>query len=159
MYETIERLRELLTERGIKYKAPYTSDDTYWNANGIRWHAFESGANTIWITCNSDVDFTPEQVIAITLGEERSCASCPEMDNPDSYIFHLMRALEHERGCCRDCKHSHMTSDGKHCKWCSVLATHDIEGEGYCDPPNGYDPEPYFDADFYCGFFERRVDE
>jgi hypothetical protein len=29
---------------------------------------------------------------AATVG--RSCASCPEMDNPDSYIMHLHRALE-----------------------------------------------------------------
>ncbi len=37
-------------------------------------------------------DCTPEQAIAATLG--RSCASCPEMDNPDSYIAHLQSALE-----------------------------------------------------------------
>lgn len=36
--------------------------------------------------------FTPEQAIAAMVG--RSCASCPEMDNPDSYIMHLHRSLE-----------------------------------------------------------------
>lgn len=203
MYEAIERLRKLLMGRGIKYETTYTSDDTYWNVNGIRWHAFESGGNTIWISCISDATFTPEQVIAMTVGGNvnidtnkdnprnykpngepkipnmsvgadpdwvdwvaslehedpsglteavqqlmfevicfggemgphdcggencpdegmvytegfirgwvkkistmigRSCTACPEIDNPDSYISNLMRALEHERGCCKDCK-------------------------------------------------------
>lgn len=52
---------------------------------------------------------------------------------------------------CKDCKHSHMTTDGKCCKWCSIMATHQIDSNEYVDPPNGYDPEPYFDADFFCG--------
>lgn len=56
---------------------------------------------------------------------------------------------------CKDCKHGHITIDGKHNKWCSLLATHDIDGDGG-DPPNGYDPEPYFDADFFCAWGERR---
>lgn len=58
---------------------------------------------------------------------------------------------------CRDCKHSHITMDGKHCKWCDLLATHDPDGYG--DPPNGYDPEPYFDADFFCAWGERKEGE
>lgn len=291
MYEAIERLRKLLMEHGIEYETAYLSDDTYWTVNNIRWHAFESGGNTIWITCNSDVDLTPEQVIAMTVGDKhkdnprnykpngepkipnmsvganpdwvdwvaslehkepsniteaveqlvfeaicfggemgphdcggencpnegmvhteefirgwvkkistmigRSCPACPEIDNPDSYISHLQSALkwhdEHvprptnprntcavlngqnppdevlfihddggvmhylpdNAGTCKDCEFSHMTTDGEHCKWCSVLATHKIDSEEYCDPPNGYNPEPYFDADFYCGFFKR----
>ena len=57
---------------------------------------------------------------------------------------------------CKDCKHGHMTTDGKHCKWCSIMATHQIDSDEDVDPPNGYDPEPYFDADFFCGFAERR---
>ena len=57
---------------------------------------------------------------------------------------------------CRECKHGHITIDGKHCKWCDLLATHDPDGDG--DPPNGYDPEPYFDADFFCAWGERRTD-
>lgn len=55
---------------------------------------------------------------------------------------------------CRDCRHGHITVDGKYNKWCSLLATHDIDGDGG-DPPNGYDPEPYFDSDFYCAWGER----
>jgi len=57
---------------------------------------------------------------------------------------------------CKDCKHGHMTTDGEHCKWCSIMATHQIDSDEDVDPPNGYDPEPYFDADFFCGFAERR---
>jgi hypothetical protein len=36
------------------------------------------------------------------------------------------------------------------------MATHQIDSNEYVDPPNGYDPEPYFDSDFFCGFAERR---
>lgn len=57
---------------------------------------------------------------------------------------------------CRDCKHGHITIDGKCCKWCDLLATHEPDGGG--DPPNGYDPEPYFDADFFCAWGERRAE-
>ena len=57
---------------------------------------------------------------------------------------------------CKDCKHSHMTDDGKLCKWCSIMATHEIDSDGYVDYPHGYDPEPYFEADFFCGYAERR---
>ena len=58
---------------------------------------------------------------------------------------------------CRDCKHGHITIDGESCKWCDFIATHDIDGN---EPNNGYDPEPYFDADFFCAWGERKeVDE
>lgn len=57
---------------------------------------------------------------------------------------------------CRDCKHGHITIDGKNCKWCDFIATHDIDGN---EPNNGYDPEPYFDAEFFCAWGERRVEE
>lgn len=58
---------------------------------------------------------------------------------------------------CRDCKHGHITVDGERCKWCDRIATHDPDG---CEPYNGYDPEPYFDADFFCAWGERKeVDE
>lgn len=57
---------------------------------------------------------------------------------------------------CRDCKHGHITIDGEHCKWCDFIATHDMDGD---EPNNGYDPEPYFDADFFCAWGERKEDE
>lgn len=57
---------------------------------------------------------------------------------------------------CRDCKHGHITVNGKSCKWCDLIATHDPDG---CEPYNGYDPEPYFDADFFCAWGERRESE
>lgn len=56
---------------------------------------------------------------------------------------------------CRDCKHGHVTIDGKSCKWCDLIATHDPEGN---EPHNGYDPEPYFDADFFCAWGVRKED-
>ena len=57
---------------------------------------------------------------------------------------------------CRDCKHGHITIDGKSCKWCDLIATHDPEGD---EPHNGYDPEPYFDAGFFCAWGERRAEQ
>ena len=54
---------------------------------------------------------------------------------------------------CGDCRHGHITIDGKSCKWCDHIATHDIDGD---EPNNGYDPEPYFDADFFCAWGERK---
>lgn len=54
---------------------------------------------------------------------------------------------------CRDCKHGHITIDGKNCKWCDRIATHNPDG---CEPNNGYDPEPYFSADFFCAWGERK---
>lgn len=56
---------------------------------------------------------------------------------------------------CRDCKHGHITINGKSCKWCDLIATHDIDGN---EPNNGYDPEPYFDADFFCAWGKRKED-
>lgn len=57
---------------------------------------------------------------------------------------------------CETCKHAHITIDGKHCKWCSIMATHDIDSDEWSGTPNGYDPEPYFDADFFCGNYEPK---
>ena len=57
---------------------------------------------------------------------------------------------------CRDCKHGHMTIDGNNCKWCDLITTHDMDGN---EPNNGYDPEPYFDAEFFCAWGERKVVE
>lgn len=53
---------------------------------------------------------------------------------------------------CKDCVHGHITINGESCKWCDLIATHDIDGN---EPNNGYDPEPYFDADFFCAWGRR----
>ena len=42
---------------------------------------------------------------------------------------------------CKDCKHSHMTHDGR-CKYCDEL---DAEGEAW-----------FFEGDFFCAYGERR---
>lgn len=44
---------------------------------------------------------------------------------------------------CKDCKYSHMTSDGL-CKYCDKL---DAEGGTW-----------YFEGDFFCAYGERRED-
>ena len=48
---------------------------------------------------------------------------------------------------CKDCKFSHMTNDGRYCKYCDQFT--DDYGELV---------EMYFDSDFYCGYAERRTD-
>ena len=72
---------------------------------------------------------------------------------PNGYeAWHWLPVLERIVRC-RDCKHGHITIDGKSCKWCDLIATHDIDGD---EPNNGYDPEPYFDADFFCAWGEPK---
>ena len=56
---------------------------------------------------------------------------------------------------CKDCKYAHITVDGQSNKWCDIIATHSPK-DWSADPPNGYDPEPYFDVDFFCAWGERR---
>ena len=50
---------------------------------------------------------------------------------------------------CKDCKFSHMTNDGRYCKYCDQFTDTDDYGELV---------EMYFDSDFYCGYAERRTD-
>lgn len=51
---------------------------------------------------------------------------------------------------CKDCKFSHMTNDGRYCKYCDQFTDTDDYGELV---------EMYFDSDFYCGYAERRTDD
>lgn len=53
-------------------------------------------------------------------------------------------------GTCKECKYASITMDGNYCKHCEIMATH-VDHE--------YDPEPYFNADFFCGHFERKEDD
>ena len=50
---------------------------------------------------------------------------------------------------CKDCKFSHMTNDGRYCKYCDQFTDTDDYGELV---------EMYFDSNFYCGYAERRID-
>jgi predicted RNA-binding Zn-ribbon protein involved in translation (DUF1610 family) len=44
---------------------------------------------------DEDGEYEPmEFILKDATAGNRSCASCPEMDNPDSYIMHMHRALE-----------------------------------------------------------------
>ena len=90
-------LRAKLDERGIKW---WPSDDpcwedsiTHWCVGPFKWTAIECEKD-LWLNAGiaGHEPLTPEQAIAATVG--RSCASCPEMDNPNSYISHLQSALK-----------------------------------------------------------------
>ena len=63
---------------------------TKWRNGGRREVRYEEWRNGTTRLDASNV--SPEQAIAATV--VRSCASCPEMDNPDSYISHLQSALK-----------------------------------------------------------------
>jgi hypothetical protein len=78
----------MLDERGIAWVA-ISESTTEYTQEGIVYKAYEvcGGLQVAIVT-----PVTPEQAIAATVG--RSCASCPEMDNPDSYIMHLQSALK-----------------------------------------------------------------
>ena len=88
-----EELRHKLDERGIKWQSGAFGDTriTYWESNGVEWCAIEYDDGRLVV--NIGIDLTPEQAIAATV-DKRSCASCPETDNPDSYISHLQSALK-----------------------------------------------------------------
>ena len=171
-----ERLRELLDERGVEYTA--NERDTHWwpkdNPAGVL------AENSRYPRGMLDVyGLTPEQAIAATLGESPCLPHFWTHDGtlhvelpklPGSISVRLPDQRDREVGSarvwqytrerivrCRDCKHGHITVDGKSCKWCDLIATHDIDGN---EPNNGYDPEPYFDADFFCAWGKRKeVDE
>ena len=95
MSDAIGRLCELLSERGVDYKLT-----TYLNGTSVRWRdrygaiwmALEHGGVLDAAPLAGYTGYTPEQVIEVTIG--RSCASCQEMDNPDSYVSHLQSALK-----------------------------------------------------------------
>ena len=89
-----DELRRMLDERGVEWSS---SDDrmtedsiTHWQVGHVIWTAFEAEANgRLWLNASSDSEpLTPEQAIAATLGVP--CETCPQMDNPDSFIRHLM---------------------------------------------------------------------
>ena len=133
-----ERLRALLTERGVEWRGGLPTE-TMVGADGLDllYVALPDGRVRAVIRNY----LTPEQAIAATLGDA------------DATSERQRDAVEVVR--CRDCKYGHITFNGKSCKWCDLIATHDPDG---CEPYNGYDPEPYFDADFFCAWGERRED-
>ena len=144
----------MLDERGVEWRVggePRHNKNTLWECEAGRAEFYEDLSNgstslvlqhrdgMTRLTITSDMTpaerfVTPEQAIEATLGDAD--------------------AVEVVRG--RDCKHGHITINGKSCKWCDLIATHDIDGN---EPNNGYDPEPYFDADFFCAWGERRESE
>ena len=79
----IDELRRMLDERGVAHSDHYLST-TWRDRHGILHLAGEPMVDGSLV-----VDMlTPEQAIAATLGG--TCETCPQMDNPDSFIRHLM---------------------------------------------------------------------
>lgn len=72
--------------------------------------------------------------------------------NPEDLRYHKdvinsIPAAQPEIIRCKNCKFSHMTNDGRYCKYCDQFT--DDYGELV---------EMYFDSNFYCGYAERRTD-
>lgn len=105
-----ERVRTMLDERCVEHYDNDMNRDvryTMWDNGGKREVRYEEWSNG---TTRLDAgNVTPEQAIAATVGSgrvsvakqmrtalesRRTCAECPEMDNPDSYISHLQSALK-----------------------------------------------------------------
>lgn len=130
MESSTQVLRRMLDERGVEWRGGLPTE-TMVEADGLDllYVALPDGRVRAFIRNY----LTPEQAIEATLG--------------DADAVEVVR--------CRDCKHGHITVNGKSCKWCDLIATHDIDGN---EPNNGYDPEPYFDADFFCAWGKRRED-
>ena len=68
-------------------------------------------------------------------------------DDSDSYDS-LLPTVQPEIIRCEDCKFSHMTNDGKYCKYCDMFT------DDY-----GQLIEMYFESNFYCGYAERKINE
>ena len=81
-----EELRRMLDERGVEWTVPdesWNQDSiTYWKVGSIKWVAFESENDTLWLNCNSVTDLTPEQAIAATLG----AGSCHDKNGFDRQV-------------------------------------------------------------------------
>lgn len=91
-----DEVRRLLDERGVEHE---DSDISVGEKAYGATTCWECGDVVARFSEKADVgtlleawDASPEQAIAATVG--RSCASCPEMDDPDSYISHLQSALK-----------------------------------------------------------------
>lgn len=96
-----ERIRAMLDERGVEWTVPdesWNQDSiTYWKVGSIKWVAFESENDTLWLNCNSVTDLTPEQAIAATLGvtdarptQAESSGTCHDEGDPSDF-------------CCSEC--------------------------------------------------------
>ena len=85
-----ERLRALLDERGVEYEdRDMCGKHVFHWGEPLHGAMFTDGGEWTELVVENA---SPEQAIAATVG--RSCASCPEMDDPDSYISHLQAALK-----------------------------------------------------------------
>lgn len=76
----------------------------------------------------------------------------PEPHYPSWYAAQIEKlpAVQPEIIRCKDCKFSHMTNDGRYCKYCDQFTDTDDYGELV---------EMYFDSNFYCGYAERKINE
>lgn len=127
---TTDKLHCMLDDRGVKW---WPSDDrrledsiTHWKVEHIKWTAFDTDGKlclNAWI----DEPLTPEQAIAATLGN--TCETCPQMDNPDSFIRHLMefKPIIH----CQDCRFEIHNECSRPDEWEDEL-WFPVEPDGFC---------------------------
>ena len=110
---TTELLRKLLDERDVEWRETINHANcifTWWESPtfGTVYAMDNEDGETLFMDCLNNCDLTPEQAIAATLGEKRTCETCDELGNADSFINHLIQAERAERTC-------EMRADGAHC--------------------------------------------
>ena len=85
-----DELRAMLDERGVPWweeRDEHGNVTTYWGF-GAEIHSFN-----VWRDVSNTFtwrDCTPTQAIEATLGRELNCETCAAMDDPDSFIVHLL---------------------------------------------------------------------
>ena len=99
--------------------------------------------NEMPVVNNEDI-VSRQQVIDTIMGE-------PSETYYPCYFAEMIRELpatHPEVIRCRNCKFSHMTNDGRYCKYCDMFT------DDY-----GQLIEMYFESNFYCGYAERKINE
>lgn len=148
-------LRRLLDERGVEWTVPdesWNQDSiTYWKVGSIKWVAFESENDTLWLNCNSVTDLTLKQAIAATLG--------PTITGETSDGYHTFNELYHHRAVL----FSVIVRDHQELAWKSKLHHDGTMYDGMfivgINTPKGqatyhYDIDPYWEM-FDCKELER----
>lgn len=124
-----DELRRMLDERGIYWWAGDDERKTLWELNGLTWEYsnFKNGDAWLGFLGACEQDITPEQAIAAMLNS--TCETCPQMDNPDSFIRYLMgRKLI---VLCKDCRFEIHNECSRPDEWVDEL-WFPVEPDGFC---------------------------
>ena len=107
-----DELRRLLDERGVHWWAGEDERKTLWESNGLTWEYFNDGNGDAWLgflgACEMDV--SPEQAIAATLGMGVNCSKA-----------------EHDAGGCLGFQNGDDDEPVDQCKACHKYTSYEVE--------------------------------